>query len=237
MIKIKTYKIILSLILFFCFIFLIYFILFDREHIEILKKNKIIIDNFKNDNNILFILYFIISGIAWVFFIGIGTPITIFSGFFLGNITGTILSLICFSFGSTILYFCLKSFLHKKISKLKIIRNNYSLINKIKSNEFNYFLLFRLASGLKFPLMIQNILPIPFNMKTKNFFLATILGMGPSTFVNVSIGQGFRKLSENDNDINFLNIIQKEEIYLPIIGIFVLIFLSFSIKKVFFNND
>ena len=38
--------------------------------------------------------------------------------------------------------------------------------------------------------MIQNILPITFNMKTK-FFLATILGMGPSTFVNVSIGKGF----------------------------------------------
>ena len=70
-----------------------------------------------------------------------GTPITIFSGFFLGNITGTILSLICFSFGSTILYFCLKSFLQKKISKLQIIRNNNFLIDKIKSNEFNYFLL------------------------------------------------------------------------------------------------
>ena len=101
MTKIKTYKIILSLILFFCFIFLIYLFIFDRDHIEILKKNKIIIDNFKNDNNFLFILYFLIIGITWVFFIGIGTPITIFSGFFLGNITGTILSLICFSFGST----------------------------------------------------------------------------------------------------------------------------------------
>ena len=175
-------------------------------------------------------------GTIWTIFIGLGTPITIFSGFFLGNLTGTVLSLLCFCIGSTVFFILIKKFFLSKVKNLKLIKNNKKLTSKLRKNEFDYFLLFRLSGGLKLPLIIQNIIPVTFDMKTKNFFLATIFGMCPSTFVNVSIGKGLREILINQDKISFFELLLNSNIYIPLIGILILVALSYKIKKVYFNN-
>ena len=215
---------------------IIFYFIFTTNDLQFFNEKKNTIENFKNSNYLIFIIIFIIFSTIWTIFIGLGTPLTLFSGFFFGNITGTLLLLVCFSFGSTIFFFFSKKFFLKKIKKFKFISKRKKLIDKIRLKEFDYFLIFRLAGGFKLPLLIQNMIPISFNMKTKNFFLATILGMGPSTFVNVSIGQGLREFINIEEKISFFLFIQKSEIYIPLIGIFLLITLSYIIKKKKFDN-
>ena len=226
--------------LFFIFIIIaiiLFFNYYNNKNLSFILEQKDIIEHFKEKNFFLFFFLFFIVSLIWVIFIGIGTPITLFSGFFLGNIFGTILALLSLSIGSTIFFIFLKKYFLKRINDIKIIKKNKGIVEKIRKKEFEYFLLFRLAGGLKFPLMIQNIIPISFNMKLKNFFLSTILGMGPSTFINVSIGKAFRNYIENNDKITFFEIIRKSEIYLPIIGMIILITMSYFIKKKYFNDQ
>ena len=65
--------------------------------------------------------------------------------------------------------------------------------NLFNRNEFFYFLIFRMAGGGGIPFAIQNLLPVIFDMKVKNYIFATLLGLVPTTFISVALGSGIRK--------------------------------------------
>ena len=100
-------KVIVYLLLIAILIIFSYY-LFATYDLKLLFEKKNIIDDFKAKNYFLFISIFIIFSIIWTIFIGLGTPLTLFSGFFFGNIVGTLITLICFSLGSTIFFFFFK---------------------------------------------------------------------------------------------------------------------------------
>ena len=103
---------------------------------------------------------------------------------------------------------------------------------KFKKNEFIYFLIYRFIGGI--PFFIANILPTLFNIKIKNYFFGTLLGMAPQIFVMVSLGSGLENII-NDNSVipSFFDILFTPGIYLPILGFIVLIFISLIFKKKF----
>ena len=85
---------------------------------------------------------------------------------------------------------------------------------------------------------IQNILPVLFNVKFKNYFFGTLIGMFPQVFVWVSLGSGLEKIIDKNLEFpNFIDMLITKEIYLPIIGFVVLIFLGFGVRKFFFVDD
>ena len=45
-----------------------------------------------------------------------------------------------------------------------------------------------MAGGGGIPFAIQNILPVIFDMKVKNYIFATLLGLVPTTFISVALG-------------------------------------------------
>ena len=50
---------------------------------------------------------------------------------------------------------------------------------------------------------IQNLLPVLFNMKVKNYFFSTLIGLFPMVFILCAIGSGIEKIiEENINAIN-----------------------------------
>lgn len=225
-------------ILFFSLIF--YFTIFEFSFLNnkiFIDKYRVFIEDYINNNYYSFLIYFLIFAIIWTIFIGLGTPVTFFAGFFLGNYVGTLIVILSFSLGSTIFYILILFFCSNFFKNLKIFNKYIYILNRIKKNQFEYFLLFRLAGGIKMPLIIQNILPIAINMKVKNFFLATIFGMGPSTFINVSIGRAFKELWLIEGKFEFFNLIKKSEIFIPLIGFFTLSILSYFIKIFFFDTD
>ncbi len=60
--------------------------------------------------------------------------------------------------------------------------------------------------------------------------------MAPQLFVGVSLGAGINKFLENNSEPqNLFELIQTPDIYFPIIGIIVLVFVGIILRKFFFN--
>ena len=104
-----------------------------------------------------------------------------------------------------------------------------------KQNEFYYFFIFRLIGGLGLPFPLQNTLPVIFNIKKRNYFLASLLGFIPGMFIWVSVGSGINKFIKESDNFSFVNLILSKEIYLPIIYFIIFILISLIIKNKFFN--
>ena len=95
---------------------------------------------------------------------------------------------------------------------------------------------FRFMGGGGTPFPIQNVLPVLFNMSAKNYIIATLFGIIPTTFVTVALGSGIEKIIDKNAEISFLPVIQSPEIYLPIIGFFIILIIAYLIKKFFFKK-
>ena len=233
-------KLILASIYIFCLGVLLVFVfsyldLKDLTDYHYIKDNSHALLNLRDKNLYMFIFIFLIFSILWTFLLGFATPIAILSGFIFGQWLGTLMSVISLSAGSTLLYFLAQYYfrdsvinhLGNKIEKYK---------NLFKKNEFIYFMIFRFAGGAGIPFGIQNILPVIFDMKIKNYFYATFLGLFPSIFIISSLGSGFEKLIAKNESLSYLNVIFDPEIYWPIIGFIAILIVSFFIKKRLFKK-
>ena len=236
--KAKNIKILLGIsyiliIFIFLWFFLKNFSIQDFTSYEFIKNNFHEFNSIKNKNLYLVVILFIFFTIIWVFLLGFGTPIFLLGGFIFGKWLGTIIVSLSLSAGATLFYifanFYLKEFIEKKfLEKFKFLKE------KFKKNEFIFFVIYRFIGGL--PFFISNILPTLFNVRVKTFFFGSIIGMLPQLFVGTSLGSGIGNIIENNQELpSIFDIISMPEIYMPIIGIFVLFCLGFYFKKFFFK--
>ena len=188
----------------------------------------------KESNYFIVSFLFLTFTIVWVLLLGFGAPIFLLGGFIFGKWLGTLLVVFGLSIGATILYIFANYFFKDLIKKKFSIK--YSNLNeKFKQNEFLYFLIYRFIGGI--PFFISNILPTLFNIKIRNFFFGTLIGMAPQLFVGTTIGSGIEKIiNKNEEPPKFLDILTSSEIYIPILGFIFLIILAFFFKKYFYDN-
>ena len=114
---------------------------------------------------------------------------------------------------------------------------NNAIIDIKSSNDTIYFLIFRFVGGGGTPYAIQNVLPILFNMPLRNYVIATLIGSTPSMFVTVSLGSGIESVIDQNAELSISSVLLSPEIYIPIIGFFVLLIIAFFIKKIYFKNE
>ena len=236
--KIKNIKIVLGIsyilvISIFLWFFFQNFSIQDFTSFELIKTNREALEAIKNNNIFLSSLLFFLGTIIWVLLLGFGSPIFLIGGFIFGKWLGTLLVVFGLSSGATLLYI-FANYFFKDIIKDKFSYRFSNLTSKFKKNEFIFFLIYRFVGGI--PFFISNILPTLFNIRIKNFFFGSILGMAPQLFVGVSLGAGIGKiLDENKEPPNFFDLILIPDIYLPIIGIIVLVLIAIYLRKYFFK--
>ncbi len=206
----------------------------DFTSYEIIKKNRDTLNNLKNLNIFLSSLIFLIVIIVWVLLLGFGSPIFLIGGFIFGKWVGTILVVLGLTLGSTLLYyfanFLIKDLIYKKFSsKFKY------LTEKFKRNELAYFILYRAVGGI--PFFLQNLLPLLFNVKIRNYFFGTIIGLTPQLFVGVSLGAGIDKIiQENEKLPSIWKMLKTPDIYLPLLCMFLIFLLAIYFRKKFFKQ-
>ena len=106
---------------------------------------------------------------------------------------------------------------------------------KFKKSEFIYLLFYRFVGGI--PFVISNVLPCIFNVKVKNFFLATFIGIIPQIFLMVSIGSGLEKIIDQNLEApSVKDLIFSPNIYFPLIGFFLLIIFTILLRKLFYKK-
>ena len=234
--KTKNIKIILGIsylliISIFLWVFFQNFSIQDFTSYELIKNNRETLEGIKNKNIILSSILFFLGTIIWVLLLGFGSPIFLVGGFIFGKWLGSFLVIFGLSTGATFLYIFANFFL-KNIVEEKFSNRFINLTDKFKKNEFIFFLIYRFVGGI--PFFISNILPTLFNIKKRNFFFGTIIGMSPQLFVGVSLGAGLSKvLEENKEPPTIFKLISTPDIYLPIFGIIILVFLAIYLRKYF----
>jgi uncharacterized membrane protein YdjX (TVP38/TMEM64 family) len=239
--KTKKIKVIIGLsylviVTVFLFLFFSKYSLYELTSYDFIKENRLFFLNLKNSNLILIFTAFLIFTILWVFpFLGFGSPIAILGGFLFGKWLGTIVVVLGLSIGATFLYLFGNYFLRDLIRE-KFLNKFQNLEIKFKKSEFIYLLIYRFIGGV--PWQLSCILPTIFNVKTINFFYATLIGIVPQIFLVVSIGSGLEKIiDENSTMPSIMDIIFSKDIYFPIIAFFCLIFITIFLRKIFYKNN
>ena len=201
---------------------------------EFIKNNRDYFFELKRKNLLILSFIFIIATALWVFLAGFLTPFAILSGFIFGKWIGLILIIFGGAIGATSLYIFANYFL-KNIIKEKFLSKYEILALRFKQSELLYMILYRFIGGI--PFVISNILPCIFNVKIFNFFLATLVGITPQIFLITSIGSGLEKIIEkNSMPPKVLEIIFSKEIYMPILGFVLLIFITIILRKFFYKK-
>ena len=223
-----SYILILSVFLYFIFS---NFSFQEIGNYNFIKDNREFFVKLKEKNVMILATIFIFFTIIWVLLLGFGSPICIVGGFIFGTWLGTILVVISFTIGATLLYvFC--NLFFKDLVKKNFLNKFKYLEDKFKKNEFIFFLIYRFVGGI--PFAIQNLLPVIFNVKLRNYFYGTLIGLLPQVFVVVSLGSGFDKLiGENETVPEIKDILFSPNIYIPIISITLILIIAFFMRKKF----
>tara|TARA_Y100000310_G_scaffold220779_1_gene222369 strand:- start:64 stop:783 length:720 start_codon:yes stop_codon:yes gene_type:complete len=205
----------------------------DLGSYEFIRENKDIILKYKSENFLFLSIIFFVFSIIWILFLGFVTPLAIFSGFVFGKWWGVLIVLTSISIGASLLYMLAGFFLRDVIEK-KLAPKFSKLKEFFIKNDILYFMIFRFLGGI--PFAIQNLLPILFDMPIKNYFIATFLGCMPVAFVIVALGSGIENVIDQNEQLNFSTVLFSPEIYIPIIVFFVILFVSFVVKKLYFKQ-
>ena len=236
----KNIKIAVGFIYFLCLSLILYgfFIFVDVTQLNnysyIRDKTQFLIE-IRDQNLFWFTTLFFIFVVIWILLLGFATPIALIAGFLFGKIYGTLISVFGFTIGCTILYIFANQYF-KNIILEKLSTKIFKFKEIFNKNEFFYFMIFRLSGGAGTPFAIQNLLPVFFNMKIKNYFFATLIGLFPMVFIWCAIGSGIEKIIETNIEPSFLTMIQNKEILFPIIGFFAILVISFLLKKIYFKK-
>ena len=228
----------LSYLLIVCLFLYFFFSKFSLSEItsyDFLRDNQSYFFELKKSNLFLISIIFLALTILWVFpFLGFGSPVALMGGFIFGKWIGTFVVVLGLSIGATFLYIFGNYFL-KDFVRERFLDKFQNLEIKFKKSEFIYLLIYRFCGGI--PWQLSCILPTLFNVRVKNFLLATLLGIIPQIFLVVSIGSGLEKIiRENLEPPKITDIIFSPDIYLPTGLFIILITIAIIFRKIFYKN-
>ena len=225
----------LTLVSFFLLMFFSKFSIDGITSYDFIRDNRLYFQELKNSNLFLVSIIFLIFTILWVFpFLGFGSPIALLGGFMFGKWLGTIIVVIGLSVGATFLYMFGNYFL-KDLIREKFLNKYENLERRFKKSEFYYLLIYRFIGGI--PWQLSCILPTIFNVKTVNFFFASLIGIVPQIFLAVSIGSGLEKIIDQNSELpKITEVIFSPEIYIPILAFFSLVLTTIFLRKSFYKN-
>ena len=225
----------LTLVSFFLLMFFSKFSIDEITSYDFIRDNRLYFQELKNSNLFLVSIIFLIFTILWVFpFLGFGSPIALLGGFMFGKWLGTIIVVIGLSVGATFLYMFGNYFL-KDLIREKFLDKYENLERRFKKSEFYYLLIYRFIGGI--PWQLSCILPTIFNVKTINFFFASLIGIVPQIFLAVSIGSGLEKIIDQNSELpKITEVIFSPEIYIPILAFLSLVLTTIFLRKSFYKN-
>ena len=238
--KAKKIKIFIGLfylvaICLFLYFFFSKFSLQDLTSYDFIRENRSYFFELKNSNLFLISIIFLLLTILWVFpFLGFGSPVALIGGFIFGKWIGTLIVVLGLSIGATFLYVFGNYFL-KDLIREKFLNRFKSLEIKFKKSEFTFLLIYRFIGGI--PWQLSCLIPTLFNVRAKNFFFASLIGIIPQIFLAVSIGSGLEKIIDQNSEIpSITDIIFSADIYVPILAFFGLILITIILRKLFYKN-
>ncbi len=201
----------------------------DISSIKVIHANQDQLNLLKENNLILLISIFFMLTVLWVILLGFGSPVALIGGFIFGKWIGTIVVTISLSIGALCLYIFAKFFLYDFL-KEKLFLKFKKLNLMFQKKQLLVMIIFRFVGIV--PFFLANLLPVIFNINARNYLLGTIIGIMPAIFIMVSLGSGISEAIYNFEEFpSLLSLVFLPEIYIPIVGFFILLILSILFKE------
>lgn len=169
--------------------------------------------------------------IIYIIVVAISLPgatfLTIVGGFLFGYLWGTVYVVISATIGACLIFVAVKTALGEVLEQ-KARGWVRRLEHGFQKNALNYLLFLRLVP--LFPFFIVNIVPALLGVRFREFVLATFFGIIPGSLVYVLVGNGLGELLALGKRPN-IDIIFEPEIFLPILGLAILVLVPVIYKK------
>ena len=177
------------------FVLVLIFILnkYNPFSMELIITQHGLISEFIRENYFISLLISSLIIIISVLLMGPISPVIILSGFYFGLGTALVISIIGETIGA-LLVFLIGRNLFKNYLLNKLGTRFHSFRDGFNKNAISYLLFIRVIGGV--PFGIQNLLPAIFDMKFRDYFIATIFGVIPWAYILSSIGNGIGDIVE-----------------------------------------
>ncbi len=210
---------------------LVAFFAFDLDEfvtLDALKTHRVVLQGWVESQGVVaWLVYAAIYMAAVAFSVPGGAILTIAGGFMFGPYVATGVVVVGATCGATILFFAARyafaDYLRQKTGGA--MRRMEAGFNE---NPVSYMLILRLVP--LFPFWLVNLVPAFLGVKIKIYFLSTLFGIIPGTFVYSLVGDGAGAVLDAGGDLD-LGIIFEPRILAPIVGLAVLACIPIVYKR------
>ena len=231
MVKTKKKAIWITLFLFIT-LWTIYFLNRDFFQLDTLFSNIENIQNYISHHYIFSIsIFMVLYGFLILCNFPMASLLSMTSGFLFGTWVGGLIAIVGGTVGAFGIFIIAKYFFLDFIKKN--ILNKYPYIeNYFKRNDLELMFLIRIIPAV--PFFAQNLILAGLGADNKKFFLTTLIGLAPWSFIFGSVGQGLEEIFVNQTKISF-SLVAQPEYLIPIGTIASLVILIILFKKKFKN--
>jgi len=226
----KRYFLISFVIFLLISVWIVFFLNKEFFTLDFLFQNLDKLNNFINQNTYFSFFLFILSYLILVVCnFPAASLLSLTGGFLFGTWLGGMAIILGGTLGSFIVFLLAKFFFLDFIHK-NILKKYPRVPNYFRSNDIELMMLIRLIPCI--PFFAQNLILAALGANNQKFFITTLLGVTPWSFIFASIGQGLDEIFYHQKAIN-LNLMMQPNYIIPIAIIIILILLILFYKKKF----
>lgn len=174
------------------------------------------------------VLFMALYAASTAFSLPLGALLSIAGGFLFGTPLATGMVVISATLGASLIFLVAKTLLGDMLRARAGPRLD-RMAKGFEENGFNYLLVLRLVP--LFPFWLVNVAPAFLGVPLGTFFLATLVGIIPGTFVFVSVGTGLGSILEDGGHCSLTGVLTPQVI-VALVGLAVLALIPVVYKKV-----
>ena len=230
--KIQISLALFKTVLFFVFLAVLFaFFLLDFDKylsLATLKENRYVLAEVVDKASVFsWSLYVSLYAFLTLFSVPGVFVLTIASGLLFGPVLGSTLTVLGATLGASSLFLVVR-YVFRDFVKQKAGNSIQKLEKAFKKTPFIYLLFLRFLPI--FPFWLVNVAPALLGMHFSLYVLGTLIGIIPGTFVFAMVGNSFAKVLEFEEVLD-KKILFQPEIFLPLLGLSILILLPALYKR------
>lgn len=198
--------------------------------LESLKENRAVLQGFVAERWVLAAgFYMVLYAVCTALSLPVAAVLTVCGGLLFGSITGTALTVVGATLGACVIFLIARYalgdvFRGRAGGAIAAMQKGFS------ENAFSYLLMLRLVP--LFPFFVVNIAPAFLAVSLRTFFVATLIGIVPGTFVYVQLGAGLDSLIEQGGALTLEGVLTWD-VVLALVGLGLLALVPVGYKGFF----
>lgn len=157
-----------------------------------------------------------------------GSLMTVLGGFLFGTLAATFYVVIGATLGASAIFLAAKTALGESLRRR--LGPGFERIEAgFNRDAFSYLLFLRLVP--LFPFFLVNLAPAFMGIRLRTYFLTTLIGIIPGTFVFASIGNGLGAIFDA-GEVPDLSILWEPDILIPLVGLAILALVPILYRKI-----